>query len=842
MFKENYEDKFIAMIVQRGLEPPKQVIADGKLHRFSSNGKRSDKSGYYVLFNNPDGSIAGKWGCWRSQETEVWSSKGNSKLTTAEKLELQENKRKACDEIAKMVISRTNWARTLLDGASPANTEHPYLQKKGIFSLDGVFYLESLCCSLFFSNPDNTRTIRNVLIIPISDLDGNLLTLQAISEQGDKMFMAGGKMEGGTFVFYGCSERIYVAEGFATAGTVHQATGATVVCAFNANNLKVVAPLIKDKYPESIVIVAADNDHQKEREGKGNKGLDVAKELFDKEQIAYTSPDFNENNEGTDWNDYALLHGIEQVSKAMEAAIIKTKYPITSFEQAIEYLSEDSSDTKAYDEAIRFIKDSDLLHKSRMMQKLKDVTGVPYKDFQSSIRQLELSEQDEQLSHGEIAHSLIDEFSDSPLVAAYGLVWSYNSSNGLWESTKLSHLGDTIANNFNSQDKCQRVSDYKAIAGFVYDLQEEQDFFDNAPHGITTPTGYLYNDNIQVDVCAFSSLQRSRHGLSFDPAPKGTLPMLFLKMLREAFEGCYPDEQIRQLRMVLGLSLFGLLPKHQMAVLLHGAGGSGKSIVLKVLENLVSTDAIATVSPMQMDRDYKVATLAGKRFNLVPELDKDTPIPSSAFKAIIGNDTINAREPYGKCFNFTPTVSNWFNGNFFPKTTDHTFGFYRRWNILHFENSKPVSERDPFLLDRILANELPAILTWAIEGVEDYLQQSHEGEGNKHCIYLSPAHHKYLAKWMAETDSVKGWLNDEGENGILKREKGALLPPLKLSVAYCTYKDWCITSSIKPYSKTEFAQNMEMCGYVPSKPQNIKTYMELSKEPNNIDVLFGKIA
>ena len=59
----DYQAKFIMMVVERGLEPPKQVIADGKLHRFSSNGKSGDKAGYYILYTNPDGSIAGKFGC-----------------------------------------------------------------------------------------------------------------------------------------------------------------------------------------------------------------------------------------------------------------------------------------------------------------------------------------------------------------------------------------------------------------------------------------------------------------------------------------------------------------------------------------------------------------------------------------------------------------------------------------------------------------------------------------------------------------------------------------------------------------------------------------------------------
>ncbi|HIF5533494.1 TPA: phage/plasmid primase, P4 family [Vibrio parahaemolyticus] len=845
---EYYEDskmKFITMLVEHDLQPPKQVFIDGKLHRFSSNGKAGDKAGYYVLYANSDGSIGGKFGCWRSCETTFWSSKSHTHLSLSEKLEIEENRRHAQIEVEKLLFDRTQYAKSVLNNAKPATSNHAYIQKKGGFPVEGVFEVESIPCSLFFDNPNNTKVMHNLLLIPVFNKDGKLLTLQAINERGDKMFMSSGTTKGGMFTFKGNDEQVFVAEGFATAASIHAATGHTVVCAFNAGNLKAVAPQVKELNPDSLVIVAADNDSQKEQEGKGNKGKEIAQELFERDGLPYTLPVFEEDSSGTDWNDYALEYGVETLHDAMQQALIMPKAPITTFDQAIESLASDSNDVEAYNTAIRFIKDAQSLFKSGMMKKLKDVTNVPFKDIYASIAELKSNEQPEQLSHGEIAHEMIDSFTVVQMVAAYGCVWTYDAVTGLWTSMKLSHLGDKIARKFNVQDKCKRVSDYKAIAGFVYDLQEEQEFFDNAPNGIATPSGFLCVGKHGLEKLPFSPLQRSRHSLNFEPTPKGTKPIMFLGVLNDAFEECFPEEQTRQLQMLFGLSLFGLMSKHQTAVLLHGAGGSGKSLVLKVLESLLSSDAIATVSPMQMDKDYKVATLAGKRFNLVPELDKDTPIPSAAFKAIIGGDTINAREPYGKSFNFTPNVTNWFNGNFFPKTTDHTLGFYRRWAIVHFHNTKPVSERDPFLLEKIVANELPMILTWAIEGVEDYLQQGYDlctGDIANHSLYFSPAHHQYLAKWLAETDSVKGWLSDSGENGILKRERGSSVPPLKLSIGYTIYKDWCVTAGIKPYSKTDFEFNMEMCGYVVSRPQNTKTYMELSQVPTVGDVLFKGVA
>ncbi len=57
-------EQFTQAIAAAGLPVPADVQADGKLHRFSTNGKRSDGAGWYVLHD--DDVAAGAFGCWRS--------------------------------------------------------------------------------------------------------------------------------------------------------------------------------------------------------------------------------------------------------------------------------------------------------------------------------------------------------------------------------------------------------------------------------------------------------------------------------------------------------------------------------------------------------------------------------------------------------------------------------------------------------------------------------------------------------------------------------------------------------------------------------------------------------
>lgn len=56
---EQFRDAMLAA----GLTPPAEIYDDGKLHRFASNGRHGDDSGWYVLHS--DGVPAGAFGCWR---------------------------------------------------------------------------------------------------------------------------------------------------------------------------------------------------------------------------------------------------------------------------------------------------------------------------------------------------------------------------------------------------------------------------------------------------------------------------------------------------------------------------------------------------------------------------------------------------------------------------------------------------------------------------------------------------------------------------------------------------------------------------------------------------------
>lgn len=118
------------------------------------------------------------------------------------------------------------------------------------------------------------RQSRGALVIPLRDTAGEIHGLQFIDAEGNKRFLTGGAITGHYFAIGRYQGTLCIAEGYATAATVHQATGHAVAVAFNAGNLKPVALALRSKFPDAKLILCADND----RFTPGNPGVTKARE------------------------------------------------------------------------------------------------------------------------------------------------------------------------------------------------------------------------------------------------------------------------------------------------------------------------------------------------------------------------------------------------------------------------------------------------------------------------------------------------------------------------------------------------------------------------------------
>ncbi|MDO5652444.1 MAG: DUF5710 domain-containing protein [Moraxella sp.] len=184
-------------------------------------------------------------------------------------------------------------------------------------------------------NPDNKLILqRGNLAIPQYNTDGELRAFETVAYNGAKYALKGADKQG-LMTKMGAIENgkpIIISEGYATGATLHEHTKAdkpTVVVAFGKGGLLNVAEQLRQKYPDSRIYIAADNDHQKQHEinpqtgkTKGNAGLVNAKQVTDKISNAYVLvPSFEPNDKGKDWNDVYVDKGIDEFKRQIKAQL-----------------------------------------------------------------------------------------------------------------------------------------------------------------------------------------------------------------------------------------------------------------------------------------------------------------------------------------------------------------------------------------------------------------------------------------------------------------------------------------------------------------------------------------
>ena len=227
-------------------------IADGTIHRFYAPGdKAGTRNGWYVLHGGDFAS--GCYGTWKSAGTwHAWSSRQPVDHLEAEMLRqrIEQAKRQREAEQHQRNQAAAEYANRLWRDALRATPNHPYLIAKGV-------------------RPHSLRQAGDVLLVPLY-LNGELVNLQRIGPDGAKRFLYGGIIKGAysPLGVIAAGQRLYIAEGWATAATLHEETGAAVACAMNCNNLLEVGQRLQRRHPDALLIIAGDDD----RKTEGNPG------------------------------------------------------------------------------------------------------------------------------------------------------------------------------------------------------------------------------------------------------------------------------------------------------------------------------------------------------------------------------------------------------------------------------------------------------------------------------------------------------------------------------------------------------------------------------------------
>jgi putative DNA primase/helicase len=160
------------------------------------------------------------------------------------------------------------------------------------------------------------------VLVPLRDEGGELRNLQTINASGEKRFLPGGPKSG---LWHWCGTPkgaavLMVAEGYATAASVHEATGCPVAVAFDAGNLARVVRALCKKYPATLLVLCGDDDQATEARTGSNPGrLKAEAAARAVRGLAVFPAPLPEN--GSDFNDLHQAAGLDAVRACIEGAI-----------------------------------------------------------------------------------------------------------------------------------------------------------------------------------------------------------------------------------------------------------------------------------------------------------------------------------------------------------------------------------------------------------------------------------------------------------------------------------------------------------------------------------------
>ena len=325
------ERAFLEALADAGIAPADNdtLRLDGRKHRFRVRGdKGREKSGEYCVYM--DESPAGYFKSYKASHgvpyTTWFFHGGGSGWTEEERRRYIEEcaaRKEAADRERAAARERAvQMARIRWETASEANPLHKYILKKGLSGAHGA------------------RQLGDLLVVPYYFPDGSIATVQTISGDGAKRFEKDAPKMGNFSLLSASRElivgdgkdcpsngdagrgglpnaissRCWVCEGWATGCSIAEALDEDVIVAADAGNLRPVIDNAREKWPAVEFVVAADNDRYKRM---GNTGGTAALKIFEETGVPFVSPDFNDGEKLSDWNDYAARYGLKKARAAM---------------------------------------------------------------------------------------------------------------------------------------------------------------------------------------------------------------------------------------------------------------------------------------------------------------------------------------------------------------------------------------------------------------------------------------------------------------------------------------------------------------------------------------------
>lgn len=448
------------------------------------------------------------------------------------------------------------------------------------------------------------------------------------------------------------------------------------------------------------------------------------------------------------------------------------------------------------DKAISFLCRSTQLSSIQIDQMLNTICGnismkmkpAGLKARMKEMRQGELQGQDQT----EVAQHVISQYRQvSEIRFDSGRFYIWEGSH--WEYLTERDISTRVSRDYGNLPVCKRANDIMGVIK-VMSMNCSEPLSKGDVSGVNFANGFLTDDMKLIDHspdfgCTYTLPYR------YLPEEAGNFPR-FWKFLQDSWgkESDFED-RVAALQEMMAVTLFGEAPQYQKVFLLQGAGKSGKSQLLRIIEELIPEIAKCAVPPEDWTDKFMPLTMLNKLLNVCGELSETKKLDGKKFKEIADGSKITSQYKFGDFVSFNPTCAQWFCSNHYPKTNDTSTGFIRRWLILTFKYAVAADKVEVSLGEKIVVEEREAICAWAAQAI---------GRVRANSGYTIPASHKEVINRIANANnSVRDFICNSRN---LELKAGVEISEADL---YSAYWDYCIgTGGRKPESDGKFREIM----------------------------------
>lgn len=703
---------------------------------------RDDNSQWLIYREDilPNGKMKrwAKFGDWKLDTNHYWESYSTQDVSPAERLEFEamakvnkENERiekaarqKVASEEAKLFI------QSCFDRG-----DAPYLKLKGINTLPEGGFIDLNCDS-------------PAVVVPMFDINDTLWNIQRIYiEDGKpkKRFLTGGKITTCFFPFKsGIStpeSKIFITEGFATGASIFEALTRSemVVSALTAQNLWPVAQAFRNKYPNSKIIICADNDQfTKINEVFTNIGLIKGAEAAQKcggKCIYPTFPNDLLHHKPTDFNDLHKYVSLSEVRNQIE----NFKEVPAVLEAAV----------------------------------VADTKGKGKKPSERMIAQLFLKEFEGNLVKYE--HDLF---------AYTGTHWELQTSTDI--ETIKAKISDAVTS-FGVRD-VDNTFRYMRM------------HLPTPPRGVnlyqpnSTAANFL-NGTLHVDRLTFKSEFKPHNRndyltstlrFNYPAASQRKIRNAeFDAMLNRIWEGDVDiEDKKRVYAQAMGACLISAFPQFFIFV---GGSGTGKSTAILIANRLVHEDNTCNVSPHSFE-GFGMESMIGKLVNFDTDISTHKAISDDVLKKVRDRVPVTIRRKGIKDIKAPLPAVHLFGANKMPKSFEgDSKTFNKRFTVIKVDKFKAQDgSEDLNFVENLFSASPVGIVNFAIDGLEDLLAS----RGHYHKPESSVVE---MESWNEDSDPMGQFFKELKEGEIT--DQGSTIKMLKEAkierrVFWNMYKSW----------------------------------------------------